>query len=253
MSTTGTRKTKKFRQSTLDALLRTINTSCKDLGCDAAGTCKHEGERANARSIYQRIMANIAAHAQNTGTFSDDAHGRMWAEIYAKGFDQYGNSFVIGHKHHQVRGVAYAPAIRAEIRMARKVGKLPLLDSHASGAELHGQRLELYRVDPIGRAPADVKISVTSGSGLGSSVEIAITAPVGWGWTAVERTDNKGAPYTAYEVTEALEELAKELRRVGQAYNRSYGSNVMTGCHANAFTLSVAAVDPRWGGHVLIG
>lgn len=246
--------TKSKKQNRIDALLTKINAPCKSEKCVAAGVCEHEGEKEAARSIYLRIMDNAGRHresprSETTGQplYAESEYAQMWAKVYERGYDEYGNSWHTGSKHHLVEGIEYAKPIRAEIRLARKLARTPLITGDDPSAPA-SQRLALYHFDPIGQAPDDVKIKVhTRRGGYTSGVEIVVEAPIGWGWTGEDATDSSGRPFTAYSPTDALKELGRELRRLGAAYNASHGSNLSTGCFADSFTLSVYAVNPRGG------
>ncbi|AEM88873.1 hypothetical protein [Streptomyces violaceusniger] len=253
--------TKKRPTSRIEALQAIIDTPCTDPKCQAAGVCGHAGEKEAARTQLARILGNVKARQDQAGESGGDAEPGLfgseeyraaWAKIMERGYDDHGNQWWVGAKHRQASHagpVTYAQAIRQDIKMARRAGRFPLVDPADGAAALSVQAVELFRFDPIGQAPAEIKISVRKDGG---GVHITVKdIPLAWGWITEEHAGQGGKKYTNYRVTAELEELGRELRRVANAYNASYGSNLMTDCYASAFTASVLAVNPD-GWHVSI-
>ncbi|MFD8339992.1 hypothetical protein ACFV42_46505 [Streptomyces solisilvae] len=237
----------------IEMLRAIIETPCSSAWCKTKGVCAHEGEKDAARAQLARILANVKERQADAGSsdvapglFGSEEYRAAWAKLMERGCDEHGNAWWEGAKHRQASHtgpVTYAQAIRADIRMARRAARFPLLGPAAGDAALSVQAVELYRFDPIGQAPAEIKISVRKSRGGG--VEITVSGiPVDWGWHAEEHAGQYGQTYVNYRMTGELKELGRELRRVADAYNASYGSNLSTGCYAYAFTTSVYAENP---------
>jgi len=253
---------KKSQRSRIEMYRAIINTPCTSPNCVESGVCGHEGEKAAARAQLARILSNVKERQGDAAYILDDAEpGKLgsreyyaaWAEIMERGYDDHGNEWWVGAKNRRASHtgpVTYAQAIREDIRMARRAARFPLVDPTSGGAALSIQAVELYHFDPIGQAPPEIKINVRKSPGAGIDI-IVKNIPIGWGWHENKRADRNGKSYTDYGRTDELKELGRELHRVANAYNASYGSNVMTDCHAYAFTASVLAENPH-GWHTVL-
>jgi hypothetical protein len=234
----------KAKRTRIEILRDIIETPCSDPVCTERGVCGHQGEKDAARDHLARILGNIknrqapaadgSATVVEAGLFGSEEYRAAWAKIMANGYDENGGEWWEGHKHRRASHtgpLTYVQAIRADIKIARAAGRAPLLAPDASGLSV--QDVELFRFDPIGQAPAEIKISVRQG------IDIVVrNIPEAWGWSG-ER------------ISPQLKELGRELHRVADAYNASYGSNISTGCYAKAFTATVLAQDPH-GWHSVI-
>ena len=251
---------KKQPTNRIEMLQAIIDTPCTAPKCVESGVCDHAGEKEAARTQLARILDNVKkrqAHSGDggdvePGLFGSAEYRAAWKKIMKRGYDDHGNEWWEGAKHRRASHtgpVTYAQAIRADIKVARRAARFPLVDPAAGEAALSVQAVELFHFDPIGQAPAEIKISVRKERG---GIDIIVkNIPLSWGWRKEERTGQDGSSYTDYRVTDELKELGRELHRVANEYNASYGSNVMTDCFAYAFTASVLAEDPR-GWHNVI-
>ncbi|MEU9480811.1 hypothetical protein [Streptomyces sp. NPDC048191] len=223
----------------IDALRAVIEKECTAPTCRESGTCRHEGEKEAARHMLSRLLEKLKDAAGD----EREERAQMWADIYERGYDSHGNTYRMGAKYRSGQSMKErAAGIRADIKMARKAGKTPLVQE---GPGLVSQALETYRFDPIGEAPEQIKFRVRIGAGYGS-IHIGIdNIPQEWGWIAEEVTDYKGGKVTRWRRTQALKDLEAELKSVGEAYNADHGSNTMTDCFAKAFIVFVDSDDPE--------
>ncbi|WP_371801488.1 hypothetical protein OHA38_43700 (plasmid) [Streptomyces sp. NBC_01732] len=222
----------------IDALRAVIDKECTAPTCQESGACRHEGEKDAARHMLGRLLEKLKDAAGG----EREERAQMWAEIYERGYDAHGSTYRQGAKHRAGQSMKErAAGIRADIKMARRVGQTPLVQE---GPGLVSQALETYRFDPIGEAPAQIKFRVRIGAGYGS-IDIGVdNIPQEWGWTAEEVADHKGGKITRWRRTQALKDLEAELKSIGEAYNADHGSNIMTDCFAQAFFVFVESDDP---------
>lgn len=138
-----------------------------------------------------------------------------------------------GEKYQATRGMdmnAITKLIRDEIKMLRKVGK------QAAGAAAAEGALKL--VEPVGDAPAEIKISIRQPHY--GSVNITLSnIPEDWGW----RRGDDGYGNERWFATDALEELGRELKALGEAYNYDNG-DIMADYFDRRYYLSVEACEP---------
>ncbi|MFE4304798.1 hypothetical protein ACFRR6_01775 [Streptomyces sp. NPDC056891] len=226
------------RPTRVEALQAVIDSECTAPTCQQSGTCRHEGEKAAARHMLERLLKKLSIAAENQA----DEHAKTWADIYARGYDSHGSTYRKGAKYRAGQPMKERTAgIRADIKMARMAGKAPLVKD---GPGLVSQALGTYRFDPIGEAPDQIKIRVHIGAGYGS-IRIRIdNIPQEWGWVAEEVTDYRDEKMTRWTPSQALKDLKGELKAVGEAYNADHGSNTMTDCSARSFFVFVDADDP---------
>lgn len=223
----------------IDALRAVIDKECTAPICQESGTCRHEGEKAAARHMLGRLLGKLKEAAAD----EREERAQMWAEIYERGYDANGSTYSIGAKYRAGQPMKErAAGIRADIKMARKVGQAPLVQE---GAGLMSQVLDTYRFDPIGEAPAQIKFRVRVGAGYGS-IRIGIdNIPQEWGWAAEEVADHKGKKVTRWRRTQALKDLETELKSIGEAYNADHGSNLYTDLSMKAFYVFIESDDPE--------
>ncbi|GHH54505.1 hypothetical protein [Streptomyces candidus] len=223
----------------IDALRAVIDKECTAPTCQESGVCRHEGEKDAARHMLGRLLEKLKGAAGD----EREERARMWAAIYERGYDDYGNTFRTGAKYRSGQSMKErAAGIRADIKMARKVGTTPLVQEESG---LVSQAVETYRFDPIGEAPAQIKFRVRIGAGYGS-IRIGVdNIPQEWGWIAEEVDDYRGGTFTRWHRTQALKDLEAELKSIGEAYNADHGSNLMTDCFAQAFFVFVEFDDPE--------
>ncbi|MFE4264572.1 hypothetical protein [Streptomyces sp. NPDC056883] len=222
----------------IDALRAVIDKECTAPICQQSGTCRHAGEKDAARHMLGRLLAKLKEAAGDV----HEERARMWAEIYERGYDSHGNTYHQGSKYRAGQSMKErAAGIRADIKMARKVGRAPLVQE---GAGLVSQALETYRFDPVGEAPEQIKFRVRIGDGYGS-IRIGIDAiPQEWGWIAEEVADHRET-VTRWRRTQALKDLEAELKSIGEAYNADHGSNLATDCFVKAFYVFIESDDPE--------
>jgi len=135
-----------------------------------------------------------------------------------------------GHRYNDTKGLRLteiAKLIRAEVKLAKKLAKLPA----APGA--------VKLADVIGDTPAEIKIGVrTQYFSGGGSIDVNLSGiPQEWGWEM--REDRYG--YVVEMPTEALKALAEALKGIMNSYNYD-GSDSMTDYY-----------DVRFYGHVGVG
>jgi hypothetical protein len=124
-----------------------------------------------------------------------------------------------GGKYADTKGLSLtdiAKLIRAEVKLARKVAKMTAKPGAVKIA------------DPIGDAPAEVKISVrTQYYSGGGSIDVRIRdIPQEWGWTEVP--DDSFYDHRPRRIaTPALKAFAKAIKDVMSSYNYD-GSDAMT-------------------------
>ncbi|MDW8803646.1 hypothetical protein P1P68_02200 [Streptomyces scabiei] len=223
----------------IDALRAVIDKECTAPICRKSGACRHEGEKEAARHMLGRLLEKL----KDAAVDEREERARMWAEIYERGYDAHGNTYRRGAKYRSGQSMKErAAGIRADIKMARRAGKTPLVQD---GPGLVSQALETYRFDPIGEAPEQIKFRVRIGAG-GGSIRIGVdNIPQEWGWIAEEVADYRGGKVTRWRRTQALKDLEAELKSVGEAYNADHGSNTMTDCFTQAFFVFVESDDPE--------
>ncbi|RPK32665.1 hypothetical protein EES39_38350 [Streptomyces sp. ADI92-24] len=222
----------------IDALRAVIDKECTAPTCRESGTCRHEGEKTAARHMLGRLLEKLKGAAGD----EREERARMWAEIYERGYDDHGNTYRTGAKYRTGQSMKERTAgIRADIKMARRVGTAPLVREESG---LVSQAVETYRFDPIGEAPAQIKFRVRIGAGYGS-IRIGVDdIPQEWGWIAEEVEDYQGEKATRWRRTQELKDLEAELKSIGEAYNADHGSNVMTDCFTQAFFVFIESDDP---------
>lgn len=152
-----------------------------------------EAERDAARRMLQRLIAKARANGvrlSESGTVDRRTYGAKYDGT------------------HGLRTVDIAKLIRADIKMARKIGK--------KAQESDGSALAT--TDPIANAPTQITYSVrtrTYAAG-GSSIDVVIkNVPADWGWT--ESIDDRGD--VVRKGTESLGALSAELQALLDAYN----------------------------------
>ena len=129
--------------------------------------------------------------------------------------------------------------IRDEIKLLRKLGK--------QAATTGGAALKSF--DPIGDAPASIKIGVRQPHY--GSIKISVTGiPQDWGWRWGKRNAWEGDTCERWIPTDALEALGRELRMLASAYNYD-NSDIMTDYFDNRYYLNVDAAEPdsQWCSH----
>lgn len=134
--------------------------------------------------------------------------GELW--LYSPGAWQ-------GAKYAQVRRMSLtdiAKLMRADLKLARKLAK--------ATAPKPG---EVATIDPIGDAPAEIKISIrTEYYSGGGAIDVVIKGvPQVWGWT--EDTDDYGNPVKL--ATPAMTAFYRAVQEVHSAYNYD-NSDAMT-------------------------
>jgi len=148
-----------------------------------------------------------------------------------------------GGKYQDTRGLGLTEVtkrIRDEIKLLRKLGK------QAAGVATEGA---LKTLDPIGDAPASIKIGVRQPHY--GSIKISVTGiPQDWGWRWGKRDAWEGDTCERWIPTDALKALGHELRMLGNAYNYD-NSDVMTDYFDNRYYLNVDAAEPdsEWCSH----
>lgn len=161
---------------------------------DPKRTTTPEHERAAANRMLDRFRKLLAEHAATA--FAD----RRW----------------YGEKYTDTRSLPLtdvAKMIRAEVKLSRKIAKM----TAAPGA--------VKVADPIGDAPAAIKVSVRTRHGHAIDVRLS-DIPAEWGWTEepnesyVDRRPRKIA-------TPALKAFARAIKDVMDAYNYN-GSDITT-------------------------
>lgn len=137
-----------------------------------------------------------------------------------------------GEKFENTRGLTLTEItarIRDEIKLLRKLGKQAATAAGSEGA--------LKISDPIGDAPAEIKIGIRQRH-YGSFVIWVKDIPQEWGWVRGERNG-----YPCWLATDALKALGQELRNLGNAYNYD-NSDIMTDYFDRRYYLNVDAFDP---------
>ncbi|MFE2529468.1 hypothetical protein ACFXEL_35175 [Streptomyces sp. NPDC059382] len=222
----------------IDILRAVIDKECTAPICQESGTCRHEGEKDAARHMLGRLLEKLKEAAGD----EREERARMWAEIYERGYDSHGNTYHQGSKYRAGQSMKErAAGIRADIKMARRAGKAPLVQE---GKGLVSQALETYRFDPVGEAPDQITFRVRIGAGYGS-IRIGVdNIPQEWGWIAEEVVDYRGEKAIRWRRTKALAGLEAELKAIGEAYNADHGSNSMTDLFMKAFYVFVESDDP---------
>ncbi|MFD6565448.1 hypothetical protein [Micromonospora profundi] len=164
---------------------------------DPKRTTTPEHERAAANRMIDRFRKLLAEHVATA--FAD----RRWH----------------GDKCADTRGLDLtdiAKLIRAEVKLSRKIAKM----TAAPGA--------LKVADPIGDAPAAIKVSVrTQYYSGGGAINVRLSGiPAEWGWT--EEPDDSYVDRRPRKIaTPALKAFARAIRDVMDAYNYD-GSDITT-------------------------
>lgn len=155
-----------------------------------------EHERAAAERMLDKYRKLLAEQA---GEVHTSRYSRWYGERYAE--------------TKSLRLTEIAKLIRAEVKLARKLAKLPT----APGA--------LKLADAIGDAPAEIKISVrTEYYSGGGAINVSLSGiPQEWGWEM--REDRYG--YVCEMPTPALKALAEAIKAIMNSYNYD-GSDTMT-------------------------
>lgn len=172
-----------------------------------------EHERAAAVRMLERFRALLA---EQTGTHSAGVADYRW----------YGERYADTQR---LDLVDVAKLIRAEIKLARKIAKVAAVPGAVKVA------------DPIGDAPAEVKIGVrTQYYAGGGAIDVTIkNIPAAWGWTEVP--DDSYYDQRPRKVpTEALRALARAVKAVMDSYNYD-GSDAMTDYFDKRFYGGVSA------------
>lgn len=123
--------------------------------------------------------------------------------------------------------------IRDEIKLLRKLGKQAAAGTADAALKL---------LDPIGDAPADIKISVRQPH-YGSITITLSNIPQEWGWRWGKRNAWDGDTCERWIATDALEALGRELNALANAYNYD-NSDMMTDYFDRRYYLSVNACEP---------
>jgi hypothetical protein len=126
--------------------------------------------------------------------------------------------------------------IRDEIKLLRKLGK----QAQAAPADA-----ALKLLDPIGDAPAEIKIGVRQPHY--GSIKISVTGiPQAWGW----RWGRDDYGQERWMPTDALRALGRELKALGEAYDYD-NSDAMADHFDRRFYLNVEAAEPgsQWVSH----
>ncbi|WP_331726067.1 hypothetical protein [Streptomyces sp. NBC_00470] len=222
----------------IEAMRAVIDKVCKAPACTESGACRHEGEKDAARHMLGRLLDKLEDAAKDEA----EERARTWAAVYERGCDAYGSIYREGVKYRAGQPMKErAAGIRADIKMARRTGKAPLVPD---GPGLVSQVLETYRFDPIGEAPEPITFRVRIGAGSGSIRIIIENIPQEWGWIADQVPDYRGQMVTRWMRSQALKGLEAELKSVGEAYNADHGTNLMTDCFTESFRVFVESDDP---------
>jgi hypothetical protein len=163
---------------------------------DPGRTSTPEHERAAAERMLHRHRTLLAEVTNAPGV-----HDNRW----------------YGDKYANTRGLSLtevAKLIRAEVKVARKVAKMTATPGAVKIA------------DPIGDAPAEIKVSVrTAYYSCSGSIQVTLrNIPEGWGWTE-EPDPWGGSPHRV--ASPALKAFARAVKDVMNSYNYD-GSDVMT-------------------------
>jgi hypothetical protein len=148
-----------------------------------------------------------------------------------------------GEKYRTTRGMGMTEItklIRDEVKLLRKLGKLAANAAAESAVALS---------EPIGDAPAEIKISISQPHY--GSVAVKLTGiPQAWGWRWGKRNAWEGDTCERWIATDALEALGAELSRLGNVYNYD-NSDVMTDYFDRRYYLNVNAAEPdsQWASH----
>lgn len=158
-----------------------------------------EPERAAASRMLDRFRQKLA---EVTGA--------------ARGFEDlrwYGGKY---SGTEELRLTDIAKLIRAEVKVARKVAKM----TAAPGS--------LKVADPIGDAPAEIKVSIrTEYYSGGGSINVSLSnIPAEWGWTQEPYDGYYGQDFRNVP-TPALKAFARAIKDVMDSYNYD-GSDIMT-------------------------
>lgn len=150
-------------------------------------------ERDTARRMIQRLIAK----ARTNGVRLSE-NGLVDRRAYGTKYD----------RTHGLRTADIAKLVRADIKMARKIGQQ---------AQAGTSDAALATTDPIANAPTQITYSVrTRTYAGGSSIDVVIkNIPAEWGWT--ESLDDRGD--VARKGSEALRALSVELKAILDAYN----------------------------------
>ena len=158
----------------------------------------------NERDAARRMLRRLVIKARANGVRLSET-GVVDRRTYGAKFD----------KTEGLRTADIAKLVRADIKMARKIGK----------QAQSGDGAALATTDPIANAPAQITYSVrTRTYAGGSSIDVVIkNIPAEWGWT--ETVDDRGD--VVRKGTPALGALSRELKTILDAYNYD-GSDLMS-------------------------
>lgn len=176
-----------------------------------------------------RDLAKHPKTPKHERTLAQEAYDRLSARIQAEASQRYEDTRWYGEKYQATRDLSVtqiAKLIRDEIKFIRKT----------AAATQAGEEAALSIVDPIGEAPASIRISVRTRHH--SAIDIELTGvPQEWGW--VRGTDYR-APWMGehWMHTPKLEALMDELKVMLSAYNYN-GDNAMFDHFDSRFYTSV--------------
>lgn len=178
-----------------------------------------EPERAAAARMLDRFRQKLA-EATNGPVAGVQFNDRRW----------YGGKYA---NTRDLSLVDIAKLIRAEVKVARKVAKM----TAKPGA--------LKVADPIGDAPAEIKVSVrTEYYSGGGSINVSLSnIPAEWGWTQEPYDGYYGQDFRNVP-TAALKAFASAIRDVMDSYNYD-GSDIMTDYFDKRFYGGVSADGGR--------
>ena len=153
----------------------------------------NDAERDAARRMLQRLITKARANGIRLGE-----NGAIDRRTYGAKYDSTEGLYTKD----------IAKLVRADIKMARKIGKKAQAGNPAGA---------LATIDPIANAPSQITYSVrTRTYSGGSSIDVVIkNVPAEWGWT--ESIDDRGD--VVRKGTEALRALGAELQALLDAYN----------------------------------
>ena len=189
---------------------------------------------AKSASRIEKLRA-LAEHP-NTPVHEADVARRALARLLKRNAEQVKTVTWVpnwqGGKYQDTRKLGMTEItklIRDEIKLLRKLGKQAATAAGSEGA--------LKISDPIGDAPAEIKIGIRQ-LHYGSMKIWVKGIPQEWGWVRGERNG-----YPCWLATDALKALGRELSSLGNAYNYD-NSDIMTDCFDRRYYLNVEAFDP---------
>jgi hypothetical protein len=205
----------KVRDSKADALAHRIATITDML----ARKSTPDGERAAAERLLARLNAEVANLAEAVGETAEE-----WGRYYRLPDGWYGAKYEAGRF---LSATELAAQIRADIKLARKLGKKPAKPG------------EIKIADPIGDAPADFRFFVKKQSYSGGrSIYVTVKGvPTDW-WTTEKAYWDDNVEYVV--AGDRLADLGQALRDLANAYNYDR-SDAMTDYFDVNFYLHVEA------------